>query len=342
MRSHLNIAVLGAAGYTGGEVLRLLATHPQTHVALLTSRSKAGETVADIHPHLAGADWPNISSPDEADFTGIDCVFCCLPHAASQKTVAALPDHVRVIDLSADFRLRDPTTYQDWYGCPHTEEHLLKQAVYGLSEWAHAALPTARLVANPGCYPTAALLPLLPLVSAGLVAEGAIVINAISGVSGGGRQAKEALLLGEIGESVRAYSVTGHRHIAEIEQELPTLSSPVTFIPHLAPMTRGILASISIPTTSDADNLRTALATTYSTAPFVHVLPQGHIPATKDVRGSNLCHIAVCNDRVAGRAIIVSAIDNLVKGAAGQAVQNMNLMFGVPETCGLPVTALHP
>ncbi len=352
MSASLNIAVLGAGGYTGGEIVRLLLAHPQICITTLTAKSKAGRAVADIHPHLACADLPTLYRLEDVDLSSVDCVFCCLPHAASQETVAALPEHVRVIDLSADFRLRDPGLYQSWYGRDHTAQHLLADAVYGLSEWSHRRLPTARLVANPGCYATAILLALRPLIAGGLIENQGITVTACSGVSGAGREAKEGLLLGEAGESIKAYALGGHRHVAEIEQELQAVypqndqasPSPITFIPHLAPMTRGILATIvaTITDQHDVDQLRTALIQAYKESAFIHILPEHHFPATKDVRGSNSCHIGLSQDRTAKQVIILSAIDNLVKGAAGQAIQNMNLMFGFPETTGLPIAGLYP
>ena len=350
---------MGATGYTGGEILRLLAAHPFAEVSLLTARSKADRDIGDIHPHLRSGDWPDLLPLEKADFSGIDGVFSCLPHTAGQEIIAGLPEHMRVIDLSADFRLRDPKAYQAWYGVPHKAPHLSPEAIYGLTEWARADLPTARLVANPGCYATAILLPLRPLVAQGLIETDSILVTASSGVSGAGRQARENLLLSQAGESLCAYSLGGHRHIGEIEQELsavqpkpeserhpgPESQTPfVTFIPQLAPMTRGILAVIAVTMRPrhDARDLRAALITAYQESPFVHILPEGCFPATKDVRGANACHIGLSHDRVAGRAIILSVIDNLVKGAAGQAVQNMNVMFGFPETTGLPINGLHP
>ncbi len=352
MSVSLNVAVLGAGGYTGGEILRLLLAHPQIRITTLTAKSKAGHSVANIHPHLSSVNWPVLCRLEDADFSSVDCVFCCLPHAASQETVASLPEHVRVIDLSADFRLRDPALYQSWYGRDHTARHLLDDAIYGLSEWSRHRLPTAQLVANPGCYATAILLALRPLIAHGLIDHQGITIAAASGVSGAGREAREDLLLSQAGESIKAYALGGHRHVAEIEQELnavdpnrdKTAASPITFIPHLAPMTRGILATTVATMTDGQDvaDLRTALTQAYQESAFVHILPDGHFPATKDVRGSNSCHIGLAQDRTPKRVILLSAIDNLVKGAAGQAIQNMNLMFGFPETTGLPIAGLSP
>ena len=354
MSVSLNIAVLGAGGYTGGEIMRLLSAHPHIHITTLTAKSNAGRSVADIHPHLTATDWPVLCRLEDADFSSVDCVFCCLPHAASQETVATLPEHVRIIDLSADFRLRDPALYQSWYGREHSAPHLLAHSVYGLSEWSRHCLPKARLVANPGCYATAILLALRPLVADGLIENRGITITAASGVSGAGREAKQDLLLGEAGESIKAYALGGHRHVAEIEQELHAvhphnhqdeiLPPSITFIPHLAPMTRGILATIVATMTDgqDVGDVGAALKQAYTESAFVHILPEHHFPATKDVRGSNACYIGLSQDRIARRVIVLSAIDNLVKGAAGQAIQNMNLMFGLPETTGLPITGLYP
>ena len=340
-------AVLGASGYTGAEVLRLAAGHRNIEIAALTADRRAGETLAAVFPHLGGLDLPDLVAVDDVSWGGIDAVFCCLPHATTQEVVRALPERLRIVDLSADFRLRDPAVYAHWYGRAHGAPALQPEAVYGLTEWARPALAGARLAACPGCYPTAALLPLLPAVRAGTVALDSIVIDAKSGVSGAGRGLREGSLYAEAAEGAHAYGLDGHRHTPEIDQELSAAAgTPVTatFTPHLLPMNRGLLATIYVRLADgcDAAALRASLTTAYEDAPFVRVLPQGAAPATRHVRGSNFCLIGVFEDRRPGHAVLVSAIDNLVKGAAGQAVQNFNVMFGLGETAGLEQQPLFP
>ena len=340
-------AVLGASGYTGAEMLRLAAGHPHIHVAALTADRRAGEPLAAVFPHLGGLGLPPLSRLDDVAWDELEAVFCCLPHATTQRVVAALPERLRVIDLSADFRLRDPAVYARWYGREHMAPALQREAVYGLTEWARPALAASRLVACPGCYPTAALLPLLPAARDGAIALDSIIIDAKSGVSGAGRGLKEGSLYAEVAEGLHAYGLNGHRHAPEIDQELGAAAgAPVvsTFTPHLAPMNRGILATIYVRLTAGggAAALRGLLSAAYRGEPFVRVLPEGAAPATRHVRGANHCLIGVFDDRRAGCAVLVSAIDNLVKGAAGQAVQNFNVMFGLPETAGLEERPLFP
>jgi N-acetyl-gamma-glutamyl-phosphate reductase len=289
---------------------------------------------------------PPLVKAEDVRWSDIDVVFGCLPHAASASLLSTL-DGARIVDLSADFRLDDAETYAEWYGGEHPAPALLGEAVYGLTEFAREALPAARLVACPGCYPTAALLALLPLVEAGLIGHERITINALSGVSGAGRSLKEANLFAEVAEAVHPYGLSGHRHMPEIEQELSKRArTPVTvsFVPHLVPMNRGELETIIVELLpgKTAGHLHAALAHRYAAEPFVHVLAEGAVPATRMVRGSNHCVIGVFADRVPGRAIVVAAIDNLVKGSSGQAIQNMNVMFGLPETAGLLAAPLFP
>ncbi|MEA2782033.1 MAG: N-acetyl-gamma-glutamyl-phosphate reductase [Rhodospirillaceae bacterium] len=343
----LRIGILGASGYTGAELLRLLARHPGIEIGLLTADRQAGKPPAEIFPHLGGLDLPDLVKIADADWSAIDLVFCCLPHGTTQEVIAALPAHLKVIDLSADFRLADPTLYAKWYGHEHQAPALQKEAVYGLTELARAAVAKARLVANPGCYPTSAQLPLMPLLTAGQISVEDIIIDAKSGVTGAGRDAKQQNLYAEVTEGVHAYGIANHRHAPEIEQGLSQAAgSPVTvnFTPHLMPMSRGILSTIYVKLANGAtaDALRKTLAERYAGEPFLRVLPAGQAPATRHVRGSNHCLIGVFADRVPGRAILVSAIDNLVKGASGQAVQNMNLMAGWPETTALEQQPLFP
>ena len=341
------VAVLGASGYSGAETLRLAARHASMDPVALTADRRAGEPVGSVFPHLAGLDLPDLAAIDDTPWDRVEAAFCCLPHATTQEVVRGLPETVRVIDLSADFRLRDPAVYARWYGREHGAPELQPGAVYGLTEWARDAIAGSRLVACPGCYPTAALLPLLPAVRAGAIDPGSIVIDAKSGVSGAGRALREGSLYAEVAEGAHAYGLTGHRHAPEIDQELSAAAgSPVTasFTPHLLPMNRGLLATIYVRLAGARDGaaLRHCLAEAWRGEPFVRVLPEGATPATRHVRGSNFCSIGVFDDRRPGHAVLVSAIDNLVKGAAGQALQNFNLMFGLPETAGLEQQPLFP
>lgn len=343
----LRIGILGASGYTGAEAVRLLLRHPRCRLALLTADRHAGKPLAAVFPQFRGVDLPDLIRVEEADWRGIDVVFCALPHGTTQEIIAALPKHLKVIDLSADFRLSDPALYAQWYGQEHRALGLQEEAVYGLTELNRPLLTQARLVANPGCYPTCAQLPLVPLLKAGLIADEDIIINATSGASGAGRAPKEATLFCEVAEGFHAYSVSAHRHTPEMEQELSRHAGrpiQVSFTPHLAPMNRGMLATIAVRLAgaADADALRDCLVEAYRDEPFLRVLAAGDSPHTRHVRGTNLCALATFPDRLPGRALLLSALDNLVKGASGQAVQTLNLMQGWPETLGLEASALFP
>ncbi len=343
----ISIAIIGASGYTGAELIRILHAHPHAKISALTGDSQAGKPVGEVYPHLAHLNLPKLVTVQEVDFSAIDVVFCCLPHGTTQTVIAALPKQVKIIDLSADFRLADPELYAQWYGHPHQAVALQKEAVYGLSETARDAIKTARLVANPGCYPTSAQLPLVPLLKAGAIEKTGIIIDAKSGVTGAGRSAKQANLFTEIDGGMSVYGVANHRHTPEIEQGLTAAAGAevqVTFTPHLVPMNRGILSTIYVQLAKGktADDLRALLNNAYANEPFVQVLASGAMPSTHMVRGTNNCAIGVFKSRVAGQAILVSAIDNLTKGASGQAVQNMNLMCGFAETSGLQMSAMFP
>jgi N-acetyl-gamma-glutamyl-phosphate reductase len=343
----IRVGILGASGYTGGELLRLLLRHPRVRVTLLTADRNAGKPIDVVFPHLAGYGLPILTSVDKADWSDVDVVFCGLPHGTTQEVIAALPSHLKVVDLSADFRLTDLETYAKWYGHAHRAPELQREAVYGLTEFARPAIGNARLVANPGCYPTSAQLALIPLVEAAMIDADDIIIDAKSGVSGAGRAAKEGSLYAEVTEGINAYGIASHRHAPEIEQGLSAAAGRaivVNFTPHLMPMSRGILSSIYVKRVGGAtvDDLRAVLAKRFAGETFVRVLADGAAPATRHVRGSNLCLMSVHADRLSGRAIVVSVIDNLVKGASGQAVQNMNVMCGLPEAMGLEQIALFP
>ena len=345
--NHIRVGILGASGYTGAELIRLLAQHPSARPTLLTGDRAAGKPLGDVFPHLAYLDLPVLTKVEDADYSLCDLVFCALPHGTTQEVIAALPKHLKVVDLSADFRLHDVDTYAEWYGHAHLAPELQKEAVYGITELARDAVAKARLVANPGCYPTAAQLPLVPLVEADLIDADDIVIDAKSGVSGAGRAAKEGSLFTEVTEGIHAYGVASHRHAPEIEQGLTQAAGRpiiVNFTPHLMPMSRGILSTayVRLANGATAAYLRETMAKRYEGEPFVRVLPLGQVPSTRHVRGSNFTLIGVVADRLKGRAIIVSVIDNLVKGASGQAVQNMNVMAGLPETTALTQPPMFP
>lgn len=343
----IRAAVLGASGYTGADMIRLAARHPGIVITALAAKGHAGQTLAQVFPHLASLDLPPLITSDQVDWSKIDVAFSGLPHGTAHGEIAKLPERVKIIDMSADFRLRDPQIYADWYGAPHGAPALIKSAVYGLTEHNRDAIKSARLVACPGCYPTAVLLALLPLTRAKLIQMNDVIIDAKSGVSGAGRTLKQNLLFAEAGEGLSPYGIGNHRHVPEIEQELALAAGApviVNFTPHLAPMARGELCTCYVRLTgkAKAGTLRQALAETYADSPFVRVVEEGVIPATQHVRGSNFCHLGVFTDRIAGRAIVVSAIDNLVKGSAGQALQNFNLMYGFDETLGLEQLPLFP
>ena len=347
MTQKINTVILGASGYTGAELLRLLQNHPAFHIVALTGESQAGKPMASVYPHLRARNLPDLVKHTEVDFSDVQLVFCCLPHGTTQQIIAGLPAHVRIVDLSADFRLADADAYAQWYGHPHQALELQKNAVYGITEFARDRVKDARLVANPGCYPTCSLLPLAPLVEKKLIDPASISINALSGVSGAGRSVKQELLFTELDGGVSAYGIGHHRHMAEIEQELAVAaqiqSVTVSFTPHLVPLPRGMLATIhaNLANGATVDQARETLTARYANEPFVTVLPSG-APSTHQVRGTNQCFMSVHAGRKPNELIIISVIDNLVKGASGQALQNANLMFGLPETTNLELTAVFP
>ena len=346
-KDSIRVAVIGASGYTGADLIRLAYRHPNIELTQLLAKSHAGKSMDEVFPHLGGLGLPNLIAEEEADWTACDAVICGLPHGTAHEIIAKLPRAMKVVDMSADFRLRDPKTYAEWYANEHSAPALLKEAVYGLTEHYRDKIRGARLVACPGCYPTAVLLALLPLAKAKLIALDDIIIDAKSGVSGAGRTLKQNILFAEAGEGLSPYGIGNHRHVPEIEQELGLAAGAavtINFTPHLAPMARGELCTsyVRLAGKASASKLRQALAEAYAGCPFVRVLEEGVIPATQHVRGSNFCHIGIFADRIKGRAIVVSAIDNLVKGSAGQALQNFNLMYGFDETLGLEQLPLFP
>jgi N-acetyl-gamma-glutamyl-phosphate reductase len=342
----LRASVAGASGYAGGEVVRWLTRHPRVELAHLTAFREAGRPLADVFPNLRGFTTQTLNGTSWRDMASdSDVVFLALPHGAAVEAVPALLEAgTRVVDLGADFRLKDPASYRRWYGAEHGAAGLLGEAVYGLPEVNREAVRSARLVANPGCYPTAAALALLPLVATGLV-QGPVIVDAKSGVSGAGRNPSAGTHFAEVNENVRPYKLGEHRHGPEMEQTLAEAGTavPVYFAPHLAPMTRGILATCYAPLTGElsAERLLSLYHDAYEHEPFVRVLDT-ELPQTKATLGSNFCDVAVRVDPERRLAVAVAAIDNLVKGAAGQAIQNMNLMFGFPETEGLWAPAMYP
>lgn len=343
----IKVGIVGGTGYTGVELLRLLAQHPQAQVAVITSRSEAGLSVADLYPNLRGHyDELRFSVPDVATLGACDVVFFATPHGVAHALAGELlAAGTRVIDLSADFRLRDADEWSRWYGQPHGAVELLDEAVYGLPEVNRQAIRSARLIAVPGCYPTATQLGLIPLLEADLADTQTLIANCASGVSGAGRGASVGSLLCEAGESMKAYAVKGHRHLPEIRQGLRQAAGAgvgLTFVPHLAPMIRGIHATLYARVSDRSVDLQQLFEQRYANEPFVDVMPAGSHPETRSVRGANVCRIAVHRPQEGDLVVVLAAIDNLVKGASGQAVQNMNILFGLDERLGLNHAALLP
>ncbi|WP_127142738.1 N-acetyl-gamma-glutamyl-phosphate reductase [Pelagibacterium montanilacus] len=350
MPSPKRAALLGASGYTGADLLRLGVRHPGLEFVALTANTHAGKPMASVFPHLAHAGLPDLVANDDVDFSDVDVVFAGLPHGASQELLSRIvdshPDLV-AIDMGADFRFRDPSHYGPVYGADHVAPHLQAQAAYGLTEHNRDSIRSSRIIACPGCYPTATLLALLPLVKSGAISDQDIIIDAKSGVSGAGRGLKQNTLMAEAGESLTPYGVGVHRHAPEIEQEIGLVAGKpvsVNFTPHLVPMARGelITAHVRLGSAANAAEVREALKAAYRDEPFVRIGEAGEIPSTGHVRGSNFCVINVFDDRIKGRVIVIATIDNLVKGSAGQAIQNFNVVFGFPEATAIEALPLFP
>jgi len=341
----LKVGIVGGTGYTGVELLRLLSVHPNITLTAITSRGEAGLPVADMFPSLRGYVDLAFTDPAKSNLSQCDVVFFATPNGiAMQQTRELLNAGVRVIDLAADFRIKDIATWEKWYGMTHACPDLVAQAVYGLPEMNRAAIKTGQLVANPGCYPTAVQLGFMPLLEAGVVDNSYLIADAKSGVSGAGRKAEVHSLFAEAGDNFKAYGVSGHRHLPEISQGLTEMADTkvgFTFVPHLTPLIRGIHATLYAKLTKEVD-LQALFEKRYANERFVDVLPKGAHPETRSVRGSNICRIAVHQPQNSDVVVILSVIDNLVKGAAGQAVQNMNIMFGLAENSGLEVVPLLP
>ncbi|MFT6332403.1 MAG: N-acetyl-gamma-glutamyl-phosphate reductase [Lentimonas sp.] len=349
-KEKLNIAIIGASGYTGVELIRLLLNHKKVQIKALSADSNAGIEISKIYPHLEPFALPILQKIEEIDFSGIDLAFCCLPHTTSQRIIKSLLENgncknLKIIDLSADFRLTDPDNYKKWYENVHIAQDIQKEAIYGLSEINRAKIKKARLIANPGCYPTSALLPLMPLIENNLIDEQQIIIDSKSGTSGAGRSLKLGNLFCEVNDSMKVYGIATHRHIGEIEQELSKVKDQelqISFTPHLVPMNRGIISTIYVNLKSNftVEDLQNCLNTKYQDEYFVNITK--NYPSTKNVAGSNFCHIGVFESRLKNQAIIVCVIDNLVKGASGAAIQNMNIMFGFSEKEGLELLPMVP
>lgn len=340
------VGIVGGTGYTGSELLRLLVRHPAVEIAVITSRSDAGTRVEDMFPNLRGYLDLEFVTPSLEHLAACDLIFFATPNGTAMRLVPdLLAAGTRVVDLAADFRLRDAVLWERWYGMPHACPELLQESVYGLPELNRDVIAEARLVANPGCYPTAVTLGFTPLLEAGIIDSSHLVADAKSGVSGAGRKANIAALMAEAGESFKAYGIPGHRHLPEIREILGRVSQGVvglTFVPHLVPMIRGIEATLYARLSDREKDLQAVFEQRYLDEYFVDVMPAGAHPETRSVRGTNQCRIAVHRPQDGDAVVISSVIDNLVKGAAGQAVQNMNLMLGLEETTGLMIVALQP
>ena len=343
--SNIKVGIVGGTGYTGVELLRLLAQHPQAELVAITSRKEAGMPVAELFPSLRGKVDLAFTEPSQASLGQCQVVFFATPNAVAMEQAAALLEQgVKVIDLSADFRIKDVPDWERWYNARHASPGLVAEAVYGLPELQREAIRGARLIANPGCYPTAVQLGFMPLLEAGVVDTQTLIADAKSGVSGAGRKAEVNILFAEAGDNFHAYGIPGHRHLPEIRQGLAGMAGHavgLTFVPHLTPMIRGIHATLYARITKETD-VQALFEQRYANEPFVDVLPPGSHPETRSVRAANSCRIAVHRPQGGSMLVICSVIDNLVKGAAGQAIQNMNLMFGLPEQSGLRMTLRSP
>lgn len=341
----INVGIIGGTGYTGVELLRLLVVHPEVDIKVITSRGEKGKAVSDLFTSLRGKVDIAFTEPDLAAFKQCDVVFSATPNGVLMNYARELNSAgVKLIDLAADFRLQDIATWEQWYGMKHVCPELVEQAVYGMPEMNRAAIKKAAIVANPGCYVTATTLALLPLVENKVIDLSGIVVDAKSGVTGAGRGASVGTLYSEVTDSFKAYAVGGHRHHPEITQNLTIAAGEdvgLTFVPHLTPMQRGIHATIYVDVADDVD-LKAVYQKRYSGEPFVDVLAKGIFPETRSVRGSNMCRIAFCHPKVGEKTVLMSVIDNLTKGAAGQAVHNMNIMFGFSEEQGLEAPAMMP
>ncbi|MEL6807426.1 MAG: N-acetyl-gamma-glutamyl-phosphate reductase [Pseudomonadota bacterium] len=339
-----SIAILGASGYTGAELIRLISGHPSVEIKALGAFSKAGQTVEQVYPHLRHLDLPAMVPFDQIDWSGIDLCFCALPHKTSQEVIRDLPKSLKIVDLSADFRLSDPEAYEKWYRNPHSAVQMQGEAVYGLTEFYRDEIAIARLVAGTGCNAATGQFALRPLIAAGVIDLDEIILDLKAAVSGAGRALKENLLHAELSEGYHAYALgSTHRHLGEFDQEFSKVAGRtvhIQFQPHLIPANRGILGTAYV--RGDVEVIYDTLASAYADEVFVEVLPLGEAPSTRHIRGSNFCHVGVVADRMPGRVIVIAALDNLTKGSSGQALQNANLMLGISESEGLMMAPLFP
>jgi len=342
----ISVGIVGGTGYTGVELLRILAMHPNAEIKVVTSRSEASKKVSSLYPSLSPSLDVNFTSPDVAALKECDCVFFAAPNGTAMQMVPELlKGGVKVIDLAADFRIKDSATWEHWYKQAHACPDVLQTAVYGLPELRREEIKRAQLVANPGCYPTATILGFLPLLEAGLAKDAQLIADTKSGVSGAGRAANVPTLFSEAGENFKAYNINAHRHWPEIKQELEVVTTHdvnFVFTPHLVPMVRGIFATLYVTKAEIDTDLESLYKQRYENEPFVQLLEEGMLPETKHVRASNQCMLSVSRPYAGDTVVVLSVIDNLVKGAAGQAVQNMNLMFDIEETTGLVQPGLFP
>ena len=338
------IGIIGASGYTGAELIRLIETHPKMEVMALVGNTKAGSSMSDIFSHLSHTKLPNLTNFEETNFEEIDLCFCALPHKTSQEVIGQLPKNLKVIDLSADFRLRHATDYEKWYKETHVKPELQKMAIYGLTEFYREQIKGAKLIAGTGCNAALGQYLLRPLIGSNVIDFGDIILDMKCAVSGAGRAMREDLLHSEASEGIKAYAVGGtHRHLGEFDQELSLVAGQpieIQFTPHLIPANRGVLATAYV--TGNLEKIYNVLCSRYKEEPFIHVLPFGKTPSTQDLRGSNYCYIGVVGDRKQDKCIIIGVLDNLTKGSSGQAIQNANLMLNEKETLGLQMVPIFP
>ena len=343
IKNPISVSIIGGSGYTGAELMRIVSRHPHFKLVQVVANRNAGKKIQDIFPHLRHLNLPDFISFEKMIFEGLDLIFCALPHATSQEIIVKIPEGIKIVDLSADFRIERVEEYERWYGQKHIAPSLQEKSVYGLTEIYKQKIKEGSLIACTGCNAAATLYPVLPLLNEGIINDDNLIINLGAGVSGAGRDAKQNIIHAEVSEGVKPYNIGKHRHIAELEQEFKKATNKkmdITFIPHLLPQNRGVI--VSIPLSLPASLIHKTLDKFYKNAPFIIVLPIEEIPATQHVRGSNFCHIGVISDHNKDKSVVISVLDNLIKGSAGQAIQNANLMFDLDETSGLLESPIFP